>query len=46
MITTDPEHWKEYGITHLLSTTSICCETVADASKSAYGSKFLREINR
>ena len=41
MITTDPKHWEEYGITTPLEYDKyMLAETIADASKSAYGSKF------
>ena len=40
MITTDPKHWEDYGITTPLEYDKYMPETIADASKSAYGSKF------
>lgn len=40
MLTTDPEHWLEYGITTPEDFDKcMLAETIADASKSAYGFK-------
>ena len=41
MITTDVDHWAEYGITTVEQYKKyMLAETIADASKSAYGSKY------